>query len=289
MARRAAPFNVRCRDGYAFFDARINGTRYRESLGIPYTERPSRAEFERAREAGAKRYAQIIEGRTLAPHQRIKTTHTLSEMFAVFLDAIETPTNKKSVNTKRGHARNLLAWAKNDPESDRWINDSRTPLDRLTCDAGPMDYGMYRLGNVLRKTVRKELVTLFEFLRWAKRKTYLADLPPRPELPKGETGVRVGPQRAKPVHVNAEQMEAIITDLPEWSIGRRSKGEPRDRFRVRAPIELRWETGLRQATIDRLEVPRNYFKGGTHMVLEDADDKARFGRELPLSARERDP
>jgi integrase len=48
-----------------------------------------------------------------------------------------------------------------------------------------------------------------------------------------------------------------------------------------------WETGLRPATIAALRAPDDYRRGARELVIRDEEDKARFGRRLPLTARAR--
>lgn len=298
MARRAALFIVRSRGGYAHFDATIGGQRYREALegpdgrAIRYpAQRPSREETRAAFEAAQKRYAQIAGGRTLVPTERVLTSLRLDELAAVWLDAIETPKNVDSVKVKMTYVRHWVAFTGDasvlSDGRKRWEGDKRTPLERLVADAGPEDYGVMRLGHALRKTVRKEITSLFEFLNWAQRHKHLASVPPRRALPKGESGVRTGKQRATPVHVDPSEASAIIALLPEWSDAIRSKRKGYDSraFRVRDVFDFMWEMTWRPSTLARLEIGRNWSRGQTTVVLEDADDKALYGREVSLTPR----
>lgn len=50
---------------------------------------------------------------------------------------------------------------------------------------------------------------------------------------------------------------------------------------------LAWETALRPATLDALEAPGDYQPGAAYLRIRNEVDKARFGRELPLSAEAR--
>jgi integrase len=51
----------------------------------------------------------------------------------------------------------------------------------------------------------------------------------------------------------------------------------------RARFTLAWETALRPETLNRLQAPEDYRPGASTLVIRDEADKARFGRELPLS------
>jgi integrase len=55
----------------------------------------------------------------------------------------------------------------------------------------------------------------------------------------------------------------------------------------RAFFELMWETGLRTGTLARISVPEDYEHGRATLSIRNEIDKARFGRELPLSVRAR--
>ena len=55
------------------------------------------------------------------------------------------------------------------------------------------------------------------------------------------------------------------------------------RWPIRPRFMVAWETGLRPTTLAQLRVPENYRRGTAEIVLDDADDKARYGRSVPLS------
>jgi site-specific recombinase XerC len=50
---------------------------------------------------------------------------------------------------------------------------------------------------------------------------------------------------------------------------------------------VHYETGLRSSTLDRIRVPQHYVKGQRVLKLTPDVDKARFGREVPLTRRAR--
>lgn len=285
MARRAPPYRIFARAGVAWIDVRsIPGfERVRETLGVPYGDWARRRASREAQEAAANFFRELVAGRTVTQTDRVLTAQTDEELVALWLGAIETDRNRKSVQTKRTYGRTWHAFFSDEA---RW-NDKRTPLERMVADAGPEDYAIGRLSDVLRKTVRKELTDMFAFFHWAKLRKHIAAIPPRPTLPKGEPGKRSGPQRALPVHVDPAEARAIIDVLPEWSDAARSKRENfhARAFRVRDPNDFMWETTLRPSTIARLSVPENWTRGSKTLVLRDADDKALYGRSLTLTAR----
>lgn len=149
-------------------------------------------------------------------------------------------------------------------------------LDDFTDEAKLAEYARDRMRKVLKKTVRKELSALRGFLSWCREQGAIAEMPPLPVLSKKAMGTRSGPQRAKANELSPEQVEAFIAALPEWS-ERTRKGA---HFAVRARFRVAYETGLRPATLDAL---RWRHWTGTHLIIDDAHDKARFGRDVPLS------
>ncbi len=143
------------------------------------------------------------------------------------------------------------------------------------------DYCRERLGKVKRKTVQKELSTLRVFLAWCQERGYCQKPPEVPSLPKRATGTAAMPPR-RVTPLSPEECRAIIAHLPEWAS---AKGQVA--FPVRAKYEVAHETGLRPATLKALSVPEHYSKGAPTLFITDDIDKARFGRELPLTLRAR--
>ncbi len=290
MAGRAKqPWYLRSHRGVAQVDFMLAGERIRRSLELPYhPKRSSKAEARAAYEAAARYYSDHVAGRVVSSRDsRVMTAATLEEATALWLDAIETPATKGRCDTFAVYGRHWAGFASDDSmRSDgvlRWEGSRLTPFERFVSDEGPEDYAVTRLALVLRETVRKELVAMFGFFRWLKLRKYISEIPPRPSLPSSDPGVHAGKQRRAPVPLTAPQASAIVAQLPEWS--NTGKRRPDERFRVRVWGEFLWETGLRPSTVERLSVPQNYVKGSTTITLAGADDKARYGRVVPLSAR----
>ena len=134
-----------------------------------------------------------------------------------------------------------------------------------------------RLQRVKAETVRKELSALRIFLRWAKI-----------DVPVPSIGLRtVGrahdqPRRGTAPQLSPEQIEALLVALPEWST---SKKVPP--FPIQARFVVQYETSLRSSTLDGLTVPKHYRRGAASLLITPDIDKARFGRELPLTPRAR--
>ncbi len=148
-------------------------------------------------------------------------------------------------------------------------------IDRFTAARGD-EYMRARLRLVRVKTVRKELSALRGFLRWAVEHGVVPEVFEIASPPKNATGTADSKGRFKPVKVELDPLEiaAILERLPETS----KHGTQRAYYRVL------YETGLRRATLAALRVPEDYSKGQDLLIIRDEIDKARFGREVPLSA-----
>ncbi len=245
---------------------RHNGVRHEPGIGrhaLPSGER----NYESARKAAALAYADIIAGRTrVGVSQGPTAPMPLKESIALWVAEVEPGYDPETIKTWQIYGRKWLNFF------GAWVR---------VHDAGIHAYAFARLKQVMRKTLLKELSALRNFLSWAKDvKHWLDAVPAFPEIPKKATGVRSGKQRAKPVKVTEEQIERFIEQCPEWS-ARKPK------FAVRAYFETFYETGLRPATLDALSVPEHYEKGRAILTITDEIDKARFGRDLPLTKRAR--
>ena len=146
-------------------------------------------------------------------------------------------------------------------------------LDHITAPR-IAEYTRARLGAVKRRTVIKELSALRGFLAWCVELGHLEEAPRVASPPTRAQGHAVHDRRV--VELEAEEVAAILARLPE-----RGRGG----LRPRAFYELMWETGLRTGTLARLSVPEDFERGRRVLTIRDEIDKARFGRELPLTAR----
>lgn len=139
-------------------------------------------------------------------------------------------------------------------------------------------YRDVRLKAVLATTVRKELSALRSFLRWLK-----ADIPV-PSIGKRVVGTAHTERRRKTApQLSPEQVARLIDELPEWSASKKVKAFP-----IRARFVVGYETTLRPSTLDRLQAPKHYRAGAATLLISPDIDKARFGREVPLTERARD-
>lgn len=142
------------------------------------------------------------------------------------------------------------------------------------------EYGRRRLQKVRRKTLQKERSTLSGFLDWCVEVGHLADVPEFPRLARRALGTPYAQRRrGKATSLSPEECAALIAALPESSTPRGG----RHAFPVRARFVVAYETALRPATLDALSVPEHYSPGSATLLIGDEDDKARFGREVPLT------
>ncbi len=185
-----------------------------------------------------------------------------------------------------------------------WIADLDGAIDQQTIDkydqyvdawsgffvtvaglTGPSieDFWRARLREVKRKTVMKQLYALNGFLGWLKAAGALEELPSYSMPPKTSTGTP-GREQIETVPLSEAEVDLILAALPEWSEKARRYGT---KWRVRDRLTVAWETALRPATLDAIEAPRDFSRGTATLRIRDEDDKARFGREVPLSAAAR--
>jgi len=145
------------------------------------------------------------------------------------------------------------------------------------------DYVRARLAVVKKETVAKELSALRCFLAWCEEQGYVDSAPLIAKLGSRLTG-KPHPQRrrGKATDLSVEEARAIVNLLPNYS---KSKRVPQ--FVVRERFVFMYETALRPGTINTLSVPEHYTPGSTTLTITDENDKARFGRELPLSEEAR--
>lgn len=297
MARiKEAPYHLRSKNGRAYILYTTPAGTQKGYLGLPYDPERSGPEERRAAEQAAeRRWRELTDGRTLDAADRVRTDSTFSELYTAYLRQWQAPADASpndarhlatALVVRRAYGGHLADWAgdgaKRPDGSPRWRGDKRTPLERVVADEGPGDFLASRLLKVQRKTMRKEKSNLVQFLAWCKAAGYLASVPPV-VLPAGRGVAHPQMKRSgRGMHIPMTPLDAakIVTALPEWSSRKARNGG--DRFLVRPFFDFMRLTGLREATIERLEVPRNWRRAAKALKLDDADDKARYGRVLPL-------
>lgn len=140
------------------------------------------------------------------------------------------------------------------------------------------DYGRHRLRQVAASTVRKEVSALRSLVEWLHEQGYLPEPVRVPGIPKRAIGKPDEKRRKVRVELTHAQAEALIKALP--TKGR--EGRP-----VRDLVTILVETGIRRATLWRLETPKHYHRGARELVITGDIDKARDGRPLPLTEKAR--
>ena len=102
------------------------------------------------------------------------------------------------------------------------------------------------------------------------------EAPVVPKLPRRATGTAHPSGRRKRIDLSPEEMDAIVRTLPT---------QTRDGQPLRAYFEIMRETGLRPGTLQRLRAPDDYRSGSRLLRIRAEADKARYAREVPLTAR----
>ena len=220
-----------------------------------------------AEKAAARIYAEAISGQW-QPARTVIPSAPLEGMVANWLGSSRGPggLDPQTLKTYASYGRR---WCRR----DGWAHVS--DLTSAECKA----FLRERLGDVTRSSVRKEAGALRGFLRWCKEQDLLREVP-EVSLPARAPGTRQKERRA--VVLSPEEVAALLTHLPEWSLRPTRTGAA---FPVRAYVEFLYETGLRASTVERLVRGKAWDRGWKHLVLDDDQDKARFGRTVPLSRR----
>jgi len=255
MGRRTEGHKIKWKRGWAYTRFTHEGIRYDVALR---TRDP-----DEAAQRAAYEYAEIVSGRRRPVARQSRTALDLEELLATWIASQEGALDRTTLDTLETYARHYMGFFQS--------------LDRITT-AGGADYGRARLRKVLRTTAQKELSFLRLFLAWCVDERVIAEAPIIPPLSKKAPGVRAGLQRAQPVDISEDEALAIIERLP-------AESKPIDgrTWPIRARFLFAWETGLRPSTLNILSVPKHWFHGATTLEIEDAEDKARFGRTLDLS------
>lgn len=157
-------------------------------------------------------------------------------------------------------------------------------ITEITCQ----EYRNARLRRVTATTVRKEQSALRGFIVWASdrgymRKVMVAPVPKRAQGTRYETTDGGRRMRGKALALSPKEAEAIIAELPDWSMSTHT-GE---RIAVRPRFVVGYELGLRPAILDRLEVPKHWEPGRRRLLITADIDKIGWERSLLLTAKAR--
>lgn len=246
---------------------RHEGQRYKFSTG-------ARDPDEAASKAAAI-YAEVVSGRRETVEVVRSSALALDVLAAKWLAAISTEIDPETLRTYRQYFRGKFL-------------DYFASLDRIT-EGSWRDYARMRLRHVLRTTVGKELNAMRHFLRWCHEEGHRSS-PVHLEAPPARahgTAWKGNRRKREYIVFSEAEIEAIIAELPEWS-RTHPNGWIWRPFPVKARFEVAWETALRPATLDALRAPGDYRAGAEKLGIRDEADKARFGRQLPLTDRARE-
>lgn len=150
-------------------------------------------------------------------------------------------------------------------------------------DAACRDLMAERLGKVRRQSWKREAAGLRNFVRWAFDRKLLPELVTVPNAPRHSAGTACETRRrVAAVPLTREQVEAFLAALPETSESSENRSAV---FPIRDRFIVQYETGLRPSSLDRLRAPDHYRPGEAMLRLSDDTDKARWGRDVPLTPR----
>jgi hypothetical protein len=263
MGRRAQGASYRIQGGMWCVRFRVAGKRHELSTGVaaaPGQKRPSEA----AVREGEQLYAAALQGKRIVRAGPARVAQLrglgLAEAFAEWLE--DCPFRAETRKRYQVYA-------------VQWLREWSRVADMG--EAALASYFRRRLREVQRKAAQNESSTLRSWARWA-HETGLLDAPlVVPRIPKDALGTPTpGRHRTRAPELSPTEVEGILALLPEWS----GHG-----YAVKARFEVMFDTTLRPATLDRLEVPRNWAPGETVIRIEAADDKEGAAREVPLTPR----
>jgi site-specific recombinase XerD len=223
--------------------------------------------------AASRLYADVVAGRFKARQPAIgPSSQAFDEVAAAWLAEIESSLDEQTFGLYR----------------DVYVGTHFAPffatIDTLTTVRAE-EYIAARLKKVTRGTVKKELSVLRRFAKWARRRGYLTSMPEIETPGRNVTGKAASRSRKRVFQVfTPEEIASIIARLPEQTRSRRHAG---DVYPVRARFVVAWETALRPETLNQLRAPDDYRRGEVALLVRDDADKARYGRELPLSMEAR--
>lgn len=218
-----------------------------------------------AQKRAPKLYAEFISGRRSSAV--VHTTTSLELLFGQWLVDMTATLDEDTVRLYETYCRAHYL-------------DFFQELSRFTTES-IRDYTRARLRCVQADTVRREHTGLKKFLMWCAEKGLLTELPVIEKIGKKVTGTPdpKGRRKRVKVHLEAHEAEAVLKALPEKS---RMGGRPKAFFTVL------WETGLRPDTVHGFRAPDDYHVGRATLRIRPENDKVRYGREIPITARARE-
>lgn len=214
-------------------------------------------------------YEEVTTGRSSSPTVGIGCDLPVDEIGAIWLVAEKNRLDPLTVKQYMTYV-------------NRW-QDSFQTVDGISTASGER-YWRDRLASVKRKSVLKELAALRTMLGWAKTAGHVTAVPEITTPDRRATGTpSTKPHKGKAMTLPEAEIVAIIDKLPE--LGRKSRRDGAT-YRIRDRFIVQWETSLRPGTVDELRA-EDYDATRGVLAIRDEADKARFGRELPLTAEAR--
>ncbi|HZM26615.1 MAG TPA: site-specific integrase, partial [Gemmatimonadales bacterium] len=169
--------------------------------------------------------------------------------------------------------------------SAHWTPHFKT-IDGVT-DAAIEEYTSARLGKVKSKTVNKELGALRALMVWAEGRGLCEPVTIR-GVSKRTPGVAHPKGKRTHTELSPAEVQKLLKALPVRTDERIIRGEKKlGGWPARAFFTVLYETTLRPETLWSIKVPGNYRKGSKSLIIDNEQDKARFGRRVPLSAKAR--
>lgn len=266
MARPAQGYKLRCQHGTGIWHIRWTDQRTGERRDVSLRTRDA---AEAARIAPSVCLAELNKPLT-SKRAPVADAPLDDELRDMWIDAIRSTIGQRTPVTLRvywGHWRRAF-------DTVSGVLDER----RIA------EYQRARLGVVLKTSLRSEVSALRGFLAWMLEQKFIETIPTIPPIARKATGQRAqAGRKIRATELSPEQVQAVLAALPEWSTGGNGRHAGQARYAVRARWIVAYETGLRPSTIDKLSAPGNYSRGATELVIDDDEDKARFGRVLPLT------
>lgn len=239
------------------------GQRHRESTGC--------ADSAAAQAEAARIYAEVVSGRRrkVVAAKKHGGTPALEVLFAEWLASMETTHDASTLkNYEMYVASHFVPFF-----------GSLAGLSTPSCS----DYTRMRLRHIQAITLRKEQSALRGFIAWCTEEEqgyfHPDEAPIVRSVPKRVTGTPNARRKEGGwVNLTPKEARAILRHLPVTNPKRNGICRP-----VRAYFTVLWETGLRPETLCSLRAPHDYKPGKETLTIRDEADKARYGRELPIT------
>ncbi len=263
MGRPAEGWKLTRKPGRLSFSVKFthNGNAYERGTG--------ESDEARAAKRAAEIYAGIVSGLTdTAPRKRhALEIRPIGPAAQSWLDSVAQTLDQKTLDTYLGYV-------------TCHFEPFFRSIEAITHDS-VKKYIQFRLKSILAITVKKEIGALRGLLDSASGEGSGMRIVPRGIVPRRAVGQRHPKGKRSKSPLAPWEVYEILQRLPKDFArnGRRSH--------CRARYVLAYETGLRPETLASISVPEHYSKGATHLRITDEIDKARFGRELPLTDRAR--